>query len=201
MFSNRAQVNPLTDAVGTERILGSHAGDTAFWVLELDLSISLSIYLSIYLRVYLSIYASTYLCIRLSIYLPTYLPVYLSICLRIELPIHPIYPSICRNLSICIPHNNRDQSQTESPITAQQERPTGWQHPENRTPTVGIPIFYPDPREDPKSKTPNSGLQYSHGVDYRTPKGNTFWIRPGVWVTGYRWAPECVSALLIENLA
>ena len=40
-----------------------------------------------------------------------------------------------------------------------------------------------DPWEDPKSRSANSGLYYSYGVDYGTPKaGSPFWIRPGVWV-------------------
>ena len=31
-------------------------------------------------------------------------------------------------------------------------------------------MVYPDPREDSTSRSPNSGLQYSYGVDYRTLK-------------------------------
>ena len=30
------------------------------------------------------------------------------------------------------------------------------------------PHVYPGPQEDPKSRSPNNGLQYSYGVDYRT---------------------------------
>ena len=34
--------------------------------------------------------------------------------------------------------------------------------------------FYPDPWEDPESRTPSSGLQNSYGVDYRTLRGIYF---------------------------
>ena len=39
-------------------------------------------------------------------------------------------------------------------------------------------LSYPDPWEDPKSRTPNSGLQNSYGVDYRTLRGIYFLDAP-----------------------
>ena len=38
-------------------------------------------------------------------------------------------------------------------------------------------LSYPDPWEDPKSRSPNSGLQYSYGVDYGT-KGGIYFLDP-----------------------
>ena len=44
-----------------------------------------------------------------------------------------------------------------------------------------ISYYTPDARGDPKSRSPNSGLLYSYGVDYMEPEGgSTFRIRPGV---------------------
>ena len=37
--------------------------------------------------------------------------------------------------------------------------------------------------EDPKSRSPTSGLQNSYGVDYRTLRGSACWIRQRVWVS------------------
>ena len=42
--------------------------------------------------------------------------------------------------------------------------------------------IYPNTRQDPKSRSLNSGLQYSYGVDYGALGGSTFWARPGGWV-------------------
>ena len=41
-------------------------------------------------------------------------------------------------------------------------------------------VYKPDPREDPKSKTPNYGLEccYWYGVDDGAPSGCNLWIRP-----------------------
>ena len=52
-----------------------------------------------------------------------------------------------------------------------------------------------DPWEDPKSRTPNSGLQYSNGVDYGTLRESTLGIRPGLWecVAGQRHTPQLVG--------
>ena len=43
---------------------------------------------------------------------------------------------------------------------------------------------YPDPLEDPKSRTPNSGLSYSYGVAYRTLRWIYFLDPSRVWVCG-----------------
>ena len=41
---------------------------------------------------------------------------------------------------------------------------------------------YPDPWKDPESRSPNSGLQDSYSVDYRTFRGIYFLDPSGVWV-------------------
>ena len=45
------------------------------------------------------------------------------------------------------------------------------------------PFHIPDPREDPKSRISNSGVQHSYGVDYRTLRW-IYSIRPGSWIGG-----------------
>ena len=65
-------------------------------------------------------------------------------------------------------------------------------------------VVCPDPRKDPKSTTPNSGLQNSHGVDFRTLRWMYF-LDPlrglgdcrgfGVWVS------SSLSQLAVEGSA
>ena len=51
----------------------------------------------------------------------------------------------------------------------------------------------PDPQEDPKSRSPKDGLQYSYGVDYRTLRW--IFVCPGVF-----GLPRVPGASIVVNL-
>ena len=54
----------------------------------------------------------------------------------------------------------------------------------------------PDPREDPKSRSPNLGPYTTKGTFLGTPiKGSAFWILPGVWDSISMWFRSVKSLL------